>query len=239
LLRRTYNQPFPLDEVRKRLKAHSSFVLKKQDVNEEIWVYTSARQEFLLSALDNALLEINEVAGEVLLLEDALVIEAFAVQADEIADALYCSELVKEQAIQTLASTNSRLTKGTIFITSEPTLSPKLLQWAVQTYFAEKWLTSEQPELGGMEPILIATGVTDRRRESGRPGSGTLHAPRRASSALGASKPFVTSREFIGKTVDRRASGKRLYRAAAAFGRHYCLRKRDDRWQVRSNREEV
>lgn len=156
LLRRTYNQPFPLDEVRQCLKAHSSFVLKKQDVNEEIWVYTSARQEFLLSALDNALLEINEVAGEVLLLEDALVIEAFAVQADEIADALYCSELVKEQSIQTLASTHSRLTKGTIFITSEPTLSPKLLQWAVQTYFAEKWLTSEQPELGGMEPILVA-----------------------------------------------------------------------------------
>lgn len=156
LLRRTYKQPFSRDELRQRLEAHSSFVLKKQDDAEEIWVYTSSKQEHLLSALGNALLELHEVAGEVLLFEQTLAIEAFAEQADEIADALYCNELVEEQMIQTLTSTNSRLSKGTIFITSEPTLSPKLLQWAVQTYFAEKWLTSEQPELGGMEPILVA-----------------------------------------------------------------------------------
>lgn len=156
LLRRIYKQPFSREEMRARLEAHPAFVLKKQDAAEEIWVYTAAREEFLLQSLGNALLELHEVAGEVLLQEESLAIEAYAAQVEEIADALYCNELVDEEAIQVLTSTNSRLNKGTIFITSEPALSPKLLQWAVQTYFAEKWLTSEQPELGGMEPILVA-----------------------------------------------------------------------------------
>lgn len=156
LLRRMYKQPFSRSEIRERLEANPSFTLKKQDVADELWVYTTAKQEFLLHSLGNALLELHEVAGELHLQEEVLVIEAFAPQADEIADALYCSELVEEQPIQVLSSTNARLSKGTIFITSEPALPPKLLQWAVQTYFAEKWLTSEQPELGGMEPILVA-----------------------------------------------------------------------------------
>ncbi|MGE5704021.1 MAG: YecA family protein [Clostridia bacterium] len=165
LVQRIYSQQATPAEIRKRLEAHPSFVLKKQDVNNEIWVYSSAKQEYLLAALGNTLLELHEVAGEVHMEDGKLVIESFPAEADEMAAALHITEPVEENVIKTLTSTNARLSKGTVFITSEPELSPKLLQWAVQTYFAEKWLATEQPELGGLEPILVAASENEEFKQ--------------------------------------------------------------------------
>lgn len=155
LLRRTYALT-DRARLQKAIEENRTFELKKRDAAGELWVYATRKEEHLFPALKNALLELYEVQAEVILQENTLVLEGYAPELDEVADLLQLLDAESEEEIRVLTSTGSKLTKGTLFITSEPTLPPKVLQWAVQTYFAEKWLVTPHDALDDLPPILVA-----------------------------------------------------------------------------------
>ncbi|MDF2682465.1 MAG: hypothetical protein K0R47_3655 [Brevibacillus sp.] len=155
LLRRSYaiaNR----NKLIKEMEATRSFELKRKDATNEIWVYATRKEEHLFPALKGALLELYEVQAEVLIQDDKIMLEGYEPQLDEVADLLQLHPLQGEEEIRVLSSTGSKLSKGTLFITSQPTLPPKVLQWAVQTYFAEKWLVTPHEALDELAPILVA-----------------------------------------------------------------------------------
>ncbi len=156
LIRRTYTDLVDFEMIGKILEKHASFELKKRSNQQEVWVYAAQTEEYLFPALHDTLLELHEVAGEVLLQADSLVIEGFASAVEEIAQHLHLAAYAEMTPIQTISSTGTRLTRGTIFITSQPTLPSGVLQWAVQTYFTEKWLITPHPSLANIEPLLVA-----------------------------------------------------------------------------------
>ncbi len=164
LVRRVYAGEQAAD-VSKTLEQHPAFELKKRDLKEEIWVYSARKEEFLFRALNNALLELHEVLGEVLLTQGQIWLEGFEDQIAEMEEALQLSNPRQIEEIGKLTSTGSKLTRGTIFITSQPTLPKKVLHWAVQTYFAEKWLVSPHPELNQLPPVLAAASNQPGLRE--------------------------------------------------------------------------
>lgn len=150
---------FPLadaEEFRKMIESKRSFELKKRDGGKEIWVYASRKEEHLFRGLKDALLELYEVQAEVLVQDGQVLLEGYAEELEEIAGLLQLHGLMEEKTISVLTSTGSKLTQGTLFITSEPTLPPKVLQWAVQTYFAEKWLVTAHDALDELAPVLVA-----------------------------------------------------------------------------------
>ncbi|MGG1659355.1 YecA family protein [Brevibacillus sp. NRS-1366] len=155
LLRRTYALA-NREQLRKSIEANRAFELKKRDGSREIWVYATRKEEHLFPMLKNALLELYEVQAEVLVQEDKLLLEGYAPQLDEVARLLELLAYESEEEIRVLTSTNSKLSRGTLFITSQPMLPPKVLQWAVQTYFAEKWLVTPHEQLDDLAPILVA-----------------------------------------------------------------------------------
>ncbi|MDH6352223.1 hypothetical protein M2298_004222 [Brevibacillus sp. 1238] len=155
LLRRTYVLP-NRDQLSKAIEANPAFELKKSDGAKEIWVYATRKEEHLFPALKDALLELYEVQAEAILEGDKLYLEGYASELEEVAQLLLLLAYEKEEEIRVLTSTGSRLSKGTLFITSQPTLPPKVLQWAVQTYFAEKWLVNPQDALDDLPPVLVA-----------------------------------------------------------------------------------
>jgi len=155
LLRRTYAVT-NRGELIAEMEATRSFELKRKDSTSEIWVYATRKEEYLFPALKGALLELYEVQAEVMFQDDKIMLEGFAPQLDEVADLLQLHPLQDETEIRVLTSTGSKLSKGTLFITSQPTLPPKVLQWAVQTYFAEKWLVTPHAALDELPPILVA-----------------------------------------------------------------------------------
>lgn len=144
------------DEFRKQMEAQRSFELKKREGAREIWVYAPRKEEYLFSALRDALLELYEVQAELLIADGRVYLEGYAEQLDEMASLLQLIDLEAEEEIRALTSTGSRLSRGTLFITSQPTLPPKVLQWAAQTYFAEKWLVNPHEALDDLAPILVA-----------------------------------------------------------------------------------
>lgn len=143
-------------EIRRLLKTHGSFESKKQEPSQETWVYASQKDEFLIRSLDSALLELHEIAAELILEQNRLTIEGYKPGVEQASDALKLGTPTEEIAINGLTSTGTKLAKGTLFITSAPTLPPKVLQWAVQSYFTEKWLQTSQMELQDVPPLLIA-----------------------------------------------------------------------------------
>ncbi|QRG66059.1 YecA family protein [Brevibacillus choshinensis] len=155
LLRRSYSLA-SRDQLIKDMEATRSFELKRKDAAGEIWVYATRKEEHLFPALKGALLELYEVQAEVLIQDDKVMLEGYAPQLDEVADLLQLHPSAGEEEINVLTSTGSKLSKGTLFITSQPTLPPKVLQWAVQTYFAEKWLVTPHEALDDLAPILVA-----------------------------------------------------------------------------------
>lgn len=155
LLRRSY-AVVNRNQLIKEMEATRSFELKRKDAANEIWVYATRKEEHLFPALKGALLELYEVQAEVLIQDDKIMLEGYAPQLDEVADLLQLHPLQDEEEIRVLSSTGSKLSKGTLFITSQPTLPPKVLQWAVQTYFAEKWLVTPHESLDELAPILVA-----------------------------------------------------------------------------------
>ena len=155
LLRRSFSLP-DVDEFRKLMEAQRSFELKKRDGAREIWVYAPRKEEYLFPALKDALLELYEVQAELIIQDGHVYLEGYAEQLDEMAELLQLVEAEAEEAIRVLTSTGSKLARGTLFITSEPTLPPKVLQWAAQTYFAEKWLVNGHEALDDLAPILVA-----------------------------------------------------------------------------------
>ncbi|WNC13184.1 SEC-C domain-containing protein [Brevibacillus brevis] len=155
LLRRTYAVADRAGLLAK-MEATRSFELKRRDETLEIWVYATRKEEHLFPGLKGALLELYEVQAEVLMSDGMVAIEGYAAQLDEVADLLQLPSLQSEERIRVLSSTGSKLSKGTLFITSQPTLPPKVLQWAVQTYFAEKWLVTPHEALDELAPVLVA-----------------------------------------------------------------------------------
>jgi hypothetical protein len=155
LLRRTFALA-NREQLLKTIDSNRAFELKKRDGAREIWVYATRKEEHLFPMLKDALLELYEVQAEVIVEEDKLLLEGYAPQLNEVADLLQIHAFDSEEAIRVLSSTGSKLSKGTLFITSEPTLPPKVLQWAVQTYFAEKWLVTPHEALEDLAPILVA-----------------------------------------------------------------------------------
>jgi hypothetical protein len=154
-LRRVY-EPADVQRVRQAIEAHRAFELKKREDAQEIWVYSTRKEEHLFPALNDTLLELHEVMAEIVIRPDSVWVEGFAEQLNEIADLLQLPKASGQQSIQQLTSTGTKLTRGTLFITSEPTLPSKVLQWAVQTYFAEKWLVTPHEALSGLAPTLVA-----------------------------------------------------------------------------------
>lgn len=165
LLRRTYVLP-KREQFRKKIEANRAFELKKRDGAREIWVYATRKEEHLFPMLKNALLELYEVQAEVLVQEDKLMLEGYAPQLGEVARLLELVSYDNEEEIRVLTSTGSKLSKGTLFITSQPMLPPKVLQWAVQTYFAEKWLVTPHELLDDLAPVLVA--ATDNEEMRGK-----------------------------------------------------------------------
>jgi hypothetical protein len=165
LIRRLYRNLDTAD-IRNQLEAHGSFELKKRDNRREIWVYSKRKEAHLFPALHDALLELHEVGGEVLLEEASLAVEAPLPWMGEIAAALSLPDAAEEGEISHLTSTGSKLTPGTLFITSEPSLPSRVLQWAVQTYFAEKWLSTPHQALNGLPPILAAASADQTVKEA-------------------------------------------------------------------------
>lgn len=155
LLRRTYAMP-DRKQLLKVIESNPAFELKKRDGARETWVYATRKEEHLFPNLKDALLELYEVQAEVILQDDSLILEGYASQLDEVAELLLLLAFENEEEIRVLTSTGSRLSKGTLFITSQPTLPPKVLQWAVQTYFAEKWLVTSHEQLDDLAPLLVA-----------------------------------------------------------------------------------
>lgn len=141
----------------KRLQNEAVFELKKRDNQRDVWIFSRRKEAQLFPELDNTLIELHEVGGEVLLEEGTLTVEAPQSRLEEIAQALQLHERkVEDKAIDRLSSTGGRLIAGTLFITSEPTLPSKVLQWAVQTYFSRKWLLTPHPALKQLPPLLAA-----------------------------------------------------------------------------------
>jgi uncharacterized protein YchJ len=165
LIRRVYRE-LPLADLRQAMKAHGSFELKKQDDHKQIWVYANRKEEHLFPALNNTLMEIHEVSAELIIQNGSVSVEGFAESVEEVAQALKLPQASEEKPIQRLTSTGARLTNGTLFITSEPSVSPKILQWAVRTFFAEKWLVTPHEALTGLPPTLVAASADDRLRQS-------------------------------------------------------------------------
>ncbi len=165
LLRRTYASQ-NREQLRKTIEANRVFELKKRDGAREIWVYATRKEEHLFPMLKNALLELYEVQAEVLVQEEKLLLEGYAPQLDEVARLLELDAYESEEEIRVLTSTGSKLSKGTLFITSQPMLPPKVLQWAVQTYFAEKWLVTPHELLDDLAPVLVA--ATDNEEMRGK-----------------------------------------------------------------------
>ncbi|UFJ41644.1 SEC-C domain-containing protein [Brevibacillus humidisoli] len=154
--------PSNLPAVREALRTHSAFELKKRDESQEIWVYAARKEGGLLAALDNALVELHEVQGELLVGDETIAFEGFPDALSSLTENLPLPEAENEQPIDRLTSSGSRLTRGTIFITSQPPLPSKVMQWAVQTYFAEKWLVTPHPEIEDLPPLLVAAAEDDR-----------------------------------------------------------------------------
>ncbi|WP_139491269.1 YecA family protein [Brevibacillus dissolubilis] len=152
------------DQVRELLEKLPSFELKKRDAFMDVWVFAKHTEQHLFTEFDNSLLELHEVAGEILLQEKLVMVEGYEQQVSEIADQLQLIGPIKQQ-IEHLTSTRSKLSQGTLFITSQPALPPRVLQWAVQTYFAEKWLLTAHPELSGLAPVLVAASDKAEARE--------------------------------------------------------------------------
>ena len=165
LLRRSFPVEDPSDLL-KRVEAQRSFELKKRDSASEVWVYAPRREEHLFPTLKDALLELFEVQGELILQNGFLHLEGYREQLDEITELLQLALPQSEEEIRVLTSTGARLTRGTLFITSQPALPPKVLQWAVKTYFAEKWLVTPHEALNGLAPILVA--ASDNRELRGK-----------------------------------------------------------------------
>lgn len=155
LLRRAFTLVSP-EQFRKTIETLRSFELKKRDGAKEIWVYARRKEEHLFPVLKDALLELYEVQAEVLVQDGHVFLEGYAAELDEVAQLLQLHEPESEEEIRVLTSTGSKLSQGTLFITSEPTLPPKVLQWAVQTYFAEKWLVTSHDALDDLAPVLVA-----------------------------------------------------------------------------------
>lgn len=143
-------------EIRRLLKTHGSFESKKQEASQEIWIYATQKDEFLIRSLDSALLELHEVAAELILEKNRLIIEGYKPGVEKASDALQLSVPTEEELITQLSSTGTKLAQGTLFITSVPILPPKVLQWAIQSYFTEKWVQTPQMELQDVPPLLVA-----------------------------------------------------------------------------------
>ncbi|MBO8164991.1 MAG: SEC-C domain-containing protein [Brevibacillus sp.] len=152
------------EAIRETLRTDASFELKKREGAQEVWVYASHKEGGLLSTLNKALVELHEVAGEVLVEEAKLVFEGFPSALSTLAEKLPLPAPDVKHSIDKLSSTGTRLTQGTIFITSQPALPPKVLQWAVQTYFAEKWLITPHAEIDHLPPLLAAAAQEEALR---------------------------------------------------------------------------
>lgn len=155
VFRRVYRN-IDTSELRKSIETDQSFELKKREGSKEFWVYATRREEHLFPALQDALLELHEVLAEVIIQADSVWVEGFLAHLEEVAVALRLPSTSEQISIQKLTSTGTKLTHGTLFITSEPTLPPRVLQWAVQAYFAEKWLVTPHDSLDHLAPTLIA-----------------------------------------------------------------------------------
>lgn len=164
LLCRTYVMP-NRKKLLKAIESNPAFELKKRDGARETWVYATRKEEHLFPNLKNALLELYEVQAEVILHDDTLLLEGYAQELDEVAELLSLVASENEEEIRVLTSTGSRLTKGTLFITSQPPLPPKVLQWAVQTYFGEKWLVTSHELLDDLAPLLVAATDNEELHE--------------------------------------------------------------------------
>lgn len=151
-------------ELHKRMEALRTFELKKRDGEKEIWVYAPRKEEHLFPALKDALLELYEVFAELIIQDGHVYLEGYGEQLDEIAEQLQLVVPDSEEEIRVLTSTGSKLTRGTLFITSQPTLPSKVLQWAVRTYFAEKWLVTPHDALDDLAPILVAASDNQELR---------------------------------------------------------------------------
>jgi len=165
LVQRVY-EAVDIASIREILDTNTSFELKKQEPEQEIWVFASRKEEHLIKALDNTLLELHEVTGELIIQSDKLTIEGLADGLPYIEKILQLDECKAEKRVDRLSSTGKKLTKGTIFITSQPMMPPVVLQWAVQTYFAEKWLVTPHQELTNLAPILVAASDQPELRAS-------------------------------------------------------------------------
>ncbi|GAA4703276.1 SEC-C metal-binding domain-containing protein [Brevibacillus fulvus] len=155
LLQRVYRD-VSLPELRQLVQSNPSFELKKRGEDAEIWVYATTQEGHLFPILNNTLLELHEVLAEVTIGQTELTVEGFSAHVEEIEQLLHLPHAAKEAEISKLTSTGSRLSRGTLFITSEPVLPSKVLQWAVQTYFAEKWLVTPNEALTNLAPTLAA-----------------------------------------------------------------------------------
>lgn len=164
LLRRVFSN-VDTEQLRKLLEKQPSFEMKKRNLKEEIWVYSARKEEFLFRSLNNALLELHEVLGEVLIVNGQIWLESFADQMNEMQGFLQLADHETEEEIAKITSTGSKLSRGTIFITSQPTLPKKVLHWAVQTYFAEKWLLNPHPEINNLPPVLAAASNQSELRD--------------------------------------------------------------------------
>lgn len=157
-------RPANLPSIREALHTSPYFELKQRSGAQEIWIYAARKEGGLLPALNHALLELFEVQAELLIAEETVTFEGFPDALQSLSEKLPLPAAERKEVIERLTSTGSRLTRGTIFITSQPQLPSKVMQWAVQTYFAEKWLITPHPGIEGLPPLLAAASG-DRLRE--------------------------------------------------------------------------
>ncbi|WP_232698203.1 SEC-C metal-binding domain-containing protein [Brevibacillus daliensis] len=155
LMRYVYRN-FDAKALEHALKSNVCFESKKQDATTEVWVYAAHKEEFLIRSLDNTLLELHNVAAEIIVNKDLLFIEGLLPSIEKVVEILQLGEPTEENSIQALTSTGTKLAEGTLFITSAPMLPPRILQWAIQSYFTEQWLQNPQQELHDLPPLLIA-----------------------------------------------------------------------------------
>lgn len=154
------------NDMRKRIQAHPAFELKKRGSASDIWIYSRRKEAHLFPALNDTLLELHEVGGELLISEDALTIEAPQSRLQEIAELIGIPATGETAEIDRLTSTGGKLHAGTLFITSEPNLPSKVLQWAVQTYFADKWLITPHVALNQLPPVVAAASTEKSAQEA-------------------------------------------------------------------------
>ncbi|WP_134686438.1 SEC-C metal-binding domain-containing protein [Brevibacillus migulae] len=150
-----------VEGIRERIRAHAAFELKKHTASQDVWIYSRRKEAHLFPNLNNALLELHEVGGEILIEAGRVAIEAPETRLDEIARAIGISDADQRMTIERLTSTGTKLLAGTLFITSEPILPSKVLQWAVQTYFMEKWLSTPNAFLNQLPPLLAAASTEE------------------------------------------------------------------------------